>query len=251
VNRVQMQMGGMLTPVIKRLIIVNVALWIGGVLILQNMFLQENFLFRWFGLVPYKVIFEFHIWQPFTYMFLHASNVFHVVFNMLMLWMLGSELESRWGGRFFLLYYMVSGVGAALLYMIAVFVYYLISNQFLPLQIPVVGASGAVFGLFVAYGILFGERTIYFMMMFPMKAKHFVMILAGIEIVSLLSTGLHGDVANLAHLGGLVSGYLFLLFWSQWKRGQKPSKPRKRGRKLKLVVDNERNEGSDGPRYWN
>src|SRR5688572_11794318 len=93
-----------MTRTVKRLIILNVGLWVGLVLILQNFFLKDDFFFTHFGLVPHRVIRDFWIWQPFTYMFLHSQSVFHVVFNMLSLWWFGSELEVRWGPRFFLTY---------------------------------------------------------------------------------------------------------------------------------------------------
>ena len=86
-----------MTPVIKKLIIANMVIWVVGVLIFQNFFLDQPYLFQWFGFTPYRVISDFFIWQPLTYLFLHSSNVFHVVLNMLILWWFGGELEQRWG----------------------------------------------------------------------------------------------------------------------------------------------------------
>ena len=110
----------------------------------------------------------------------------------------------------------------------------------------------------LAYGILFGEREIYFMMLFPMKAKYFTMIIGLVELVTLLDSGMGSQTANLAHLGGLVVGFLFLAVVARWRaRGGTSSG---RGRKLKLVVNNERRLGDrsqdrqdpkDGPKYWN
>lgn len=247
----QVQMLAPLTPVVKRLLIVNSVIWIVAILVVQKYFLSEQYFFDWFGLVPARLISDFWIWQPFSYMFLHQYSVFHIVFNMLMLWFLGAELEQRWGGRFFFIYYMVCGVGAGILYTIGLVIYYLASGNPGPLAAPVIGASGAVFGLFLAYGMIFGERVIYFMMLFPMRAKYFVMILAGIEVLTLLNSGFSSNVANLAHLGGLVVGFLFLIFWARYKGRRVRTKTRKHGRKLKLVVDNEREEETDGPKYWN
>ena len=116
------------------------------------------------------------------------------------------------------------------------------------------GASGAIFGLLLAYGILFGERTLHFMMLFPMKAKMFILILAGVEIVSLLGSGVTGgEVANLAHLGGFAAGYLTLLGFTKWKRYKWDRKSNKKGRNLRLVVDNDNIENKTGnsPKYWN
>src|SRR5690606_23132872 len=172
---------------------------------------------------------------------------------MLILWWFGSELEMKWGSKFFLIYYLVSGVGAALLYLLCVSIYSFASGDPLPLMAPVVGASGAVYGLLLAYGILFGERVLYFMMMFPMKAKYFVLIIGIVELVTLLDSGFSSGVANLAHLGGLVSGFITLKYWTDWRVQSKKKASDSQRRKLKLVVDNER-DGEDkksGPKYWN
>jgi membrane associated rhomboid family serine protease len=195
--------------------------------------------------VPELLITRFFIWQPFTYMFLHSTDgVTHILFNMLLLWWLGSELEQQWGKRFFALYYFVCGVGAAILYTITVLAFSLATERIQPLFMPVVGASGAIFGLMLAYGIIFGERTVYFFFVFPMKAKIFVMILGGVEIVMLLNNGIGGgQTANLAHLGGLLAGFIFLITWTRIQRRQS-----KGGRgKLKLIVNNDKNQ----PKYWN
>ena len=257
-SRYSMGGGAMpLTPMAKKLIIINVAIWLGAILIVQKFFMDEPSLFLWFGLIPERMVNGFWIWQPFTYMFLHSYSVFHIVFNMLLLWWLGADLEQRWGSRFFLTYYLVCGVGAGLIYVLGMTIYYLASGNFGLMTIPVIGASGAVFGLMLAYGLLFGERMVYFMMIFPMKAKYFVLLLGAIEIVSLLNTGGRDGVANLAHLGGLVMGFLFLRFWGKWSQQlmQGSKRKKRKGPKLRLVVDNERKfedkEDSEGPKYWN
>ena len=245
-----------LTPMVKRLVIANLAIWVVGIMILQRFLLPNNVIFEYFALNPARFGLDFMLWQPVTYMFLHSpSNVFHVVFNMLILFFFGMELEQRWGSKFFLAYYMVCGVGAGLIYTICLWVYALLGGDQGLLLTNVVGASGAVFGLLLAYGMVFGERVVYFMMMFPMKAKYFVMIIGGIELLTVLGSGVHGPVANLAHLGGLVSCFLFLVVYGKMaaKRRAGRSKKGRRGRNLKLVVNNERSEesDSDGPRYWN
>ncbi|MCB0421600.1 MAG: rhomboid family intramembrane serine protease [Bdellovibrionales bacterium] len=248
----QMQSVMPLTPVVKKLIIFTVAVWLIGVVIIQNLFMEGYFVNEWLGMVPAYVVAKFYIWQPLTYMFVHSSSPFHIVFNMLILWMFGSELERQWGGKLFLTYYLVTGVGAGLIYSFLVAAYTLLSGNQIMMMTPVVGSSGAGFGLLLAYGLLFGERVIYFMMLFPMKAKWFVTLLAGIELVSLLGSGGRSGVANLAHLGGLVSGWAFLIGYSRWKQ-RKSQKKRKGGARLKLVVDNEPNfdNKDDGPKYWN
>ncbi|MCB0413716.1 MAG: rhomboid family intramembrane serine protease [Bdellovibrionales bacterium] len=234
-----------LTPVVKKLIILNGVIWVLTTILFSRWFP----VYEIFGLVPAVTILKFHIWQIVTYMFLHSGNdIFHILFNMFALYMFGSELERRWGSKFFLIYYFVCGVGAAVIYIIGALGYWLYSGEFLALARPVVGASGAVFGLFLAYGIIFGDRIVYFMMMFPMKAKWMVAIFGGIELVTLLGSGFAGSVANLAHLGGLISGFLFLIFYNRWNRRKlKKGNGRKKGN-LRLVVDNDKNSS---PRYWN
>jgi membrane associated rhomboid family serine protease len=261
--QMQFSMMAPMTPVVKALIIANVAIWLGLQLVVglvaEKFFGVELNLTYLFGLVPNNVIFKFFIWEPITYMFLHSANPFHILFNMLLLWWLGGELEQRWGSRFFTLFYMVSGIGAGLLYILAVGVHGWIFGNLTPAwTIPVVGASGAIFGLMLAYGIIFGERVVYFMMLFPMRAKYFVMILGAVEVVTLLNSGINGgDVANLAHVGGLISGFVFLRIYTalQQRKWRKGGGAKARGRGLKLVVNNDGKKddggGGDGPKYWN
>jgi membrane associated rhomboid family serine protease len=243
-----------LTPAVRGLLIANVSIWLIAQLIIGKVIMGEpDLLIRIFGLVPFSVVKSFFLWQVVTYMFLHALNPFHILFNMLLLWWLGAELESRWGSRFFLVYYFVSGIGAALLYLAGVTLYALFNSGAAPIwSVPVVGASGALFGLMLAYGVIFGERIVYFAMIFPMRAKYFVAILGTFEAVTLLNNGFGSDVANLAHLGGLASGYIFLKVYTRFQQDQWRKKTGRRGRGLKLVVDNEKKKRDpNGPRYWN
>lgn len=237
-----------MTPVVKKIIIFTVAVWIVGQIILEKYFGLPFTVY--FSLIPLNVVRDFYLWQPLTFNFLHSDNWMHIVMNMLMLWWLGSELEIRWGSKFFLFYYLLSGIGAGIIYTIGMWIYMLITGYSQGLEIPVVGASGAVFGIMLAYGILFGERVIYFMMIFPMKARHFLIVLGAIEVIVLLNSGVVGSgVANLAHIGGLISGYLTLLGWTKFKQKAWKTKLTKRGRNLRLVVDND--DKKNGPKYWN
>lgn len=250
--QMQFNMVAPVTPVVKALLIANVAIWVVLQLIVERLLLKEPFLTYVFGLVPNNVITKFFVWEFGTYMFLHSGNPFHIVFNMLMLWWLGGELEQRWGSKFFLVFYLVSGIGAAVFYTFAVYGYSFFFGPTLVWTERVVGASGAIFGLLFAYGVIFGERIMYFMMLFPMRAKYFVMILGGVEIVTLLSQGGSGDVANLAHVGGLASGFLFLRGYTYFQQRQWRKQSGRRGRGLKLVVNNDgKKDDKDGPRYWN
>jgi membrane associated rhomboid family serine protease len=130
--------------------------WILGVVILEQLVLPQPYITTWFGMTPIKVLRDFFIWQPFTSIFVHSPNPFHILFNMLLLYWLGSELERHWGSRFFGLYFFVSGIGAAILYTALLSIYALATGRAESLFVPVIGASGALFGLLLAYGIIFG-----------------------------------------------------------------------------------------------
>jgi membrane associated rhomboid family serine protease len=248
-----------ITPTAKKIIYINVGIWLfailaGYVASFMGWTSDSNgvmaIMYEWFGFLPRKVIESFWIWQPFTYMFMHSPNFFHLLFNMLLVWWLGAELEVYWGRRYFLFYYIACGVGASIIYLIGVTLYYLVTKNYTVLAMPVVGASGAVFGLILAYGFLFGERVIYFMMLFPMKAKVFVMIIGGVELMNLMSEGMRSQVANLAHLGGLITGFILIKLGPKIRDLLNRRRTKAYGRKLKLVVDNDGNKVK-GPKYWN
>jgi membrane associated rhomboid family serine protease len=190
---------GPLSPVIKALIITNVV-----------MFVLSRFVFPWMteflGLMPAAVFQQFRIWQPITYMFLHGT-IGHILFNMLALWMFGTELERMWGTPAFLRYYLVTGVAAGTTTM-------LVSTLPLAMTAPLfdsvtIGASGAIYGLLLAYGITFPNRPIYIYFVFPIPAKYFVMIMGGIALLSAMGDSGSG-VAHITHLGGLAAGYALL-----------------------------------------
>jgi len=155
------------------------------------------------GLHPTQVV-RGWIWQPATYMFLHGGT-FHIVFNMLALWMFGTDLERVWGTRYFLKFYFVTGIGAGALTVLFSFLPFAFAQQ---LQFAnVIGASGAIYGLLLAYAMYFPERPIL-MIVFWVPAKVCVAIMGAIALLS--SLGDSGGVANATHLGGLAVGYLFL-----------------------------------------
>jgi membrane associated rhomboid family serine protease len=189
---------GPLTPAIKALIWVNVGMFVVPLLLPEM---------SWYlALVPAAVIERLYIWQPVTYMFLHAG-VFHILFNMLMLWMFGTDLERTWGSRFFVQYYFVTGIGAAAATILVSLVPSGLSDVLY--LTPTVGASGAIYGVLVAYGLSFPDRPIYLYLLFPIPARVFVLIMGAIELLSSISGG-HSNIAYSAHLGGLVVGYLYL-----------------------------------------
>ncbi len=185
------RLGGLLTPGVKGLLIAN------GIVYLAQIFIGPELVYL-FGLTPAAIWKEFPIWQPVTYMFLHGGFT-HLLFNMFALWMFGSVLESVWGTKPFLRYYFITGVGAGL------------SNCFLTpgMRIPIIGASGAVYGLLAAYALLFPNSLVYIYGLFPIKAKWLAIIFGMLEFISSVRPGT-GPVAHLVHLGGMIIGVLYL-----------------------------------------
>jgi membrane associated rhomboid family serine protease len=155
----------------------------------------------WLGLVPVRVAHGW-LWQLVTYLFLHApTSILHVVFNLLAMWMFGGDIERHWGGRKYLTYWLVCGIGAGLC----------VTAFGAPRGVvtPTVGASGAIYGLILAYGSIFAERRVLWSFLFPIKARTFAWIFFVIAFVSSLSQPGDG-VSHLAHLGGMVVGWLYL-----------------------------------------
>lgn len=146
----------------------------------------------------------FRPWQLVTYMFLHGGFM-HILFNMFALWMFGIEVENTWGTRKFLTYYVICGLGAAAAHLI-------MSQMLGVMSGPLVGASGGIFGVLVAYGVMFPDnRIVFFPIFFPIKARFAVGIFIIIEV---LSIGGNDNVGHLAHLGGAVTGILYMLIAS-------------------------------------
>ncbi len=180
------------TDAIKILVSVNF-----GIFLLQTVAKTEGLFFPLFGLVPKMVWSEFMIWQPFTYLFFHGG-IWHVLINMFVLWMFGSELERIWGKGHFLKFYFVTGVGAGLVTMIFG----------LNSMTPIVGASGAVYGVLLAYGLTYPNRTVYLYGIIPIKSLWFVI---GIGVIAFMSSFDNvSQISHLTHLSGMMIGYLML-----------------------------------------
>jgi membrane associated rhomboid family serine protease len=187
-----------MTPVVKRLLWTNVGLFV--------LSLVAPGLVYPLGLQPAAVVRRLWLWQPLTYMFLHAGAA-HLLFNMLALWMFGVDLERRWGSAFFLKYYLVAGLGgAATTILLALLPGALGAALWNSLT---VGASGAIYGLLVAYAVCFPDRPIYVWALFPVPSRVFVLIMGALALLSSVG-GDQGGVANAAHLGGLAAGYVYL-----------------------------------------
>lgn len=191
-------------PIIKLLIGANVAIYLlslVGQLSIADFMVTRDY---WFGLVPVLVA-HGRVWQLVTYSFLH-TGLWHVLFNMLMLWMFGAEFELNWGGRRFLEFYFFCVIGAALVTIAFAYFELLLSPRTVT-----VGASGGIFGILLAFGMVYGDREIFmFPLPFRIKAKYMVGILIFIE-VALVLQGPSG-VANIAHLGGALFGFLYVKF---------------------------------------
>ncbi len=152
-------------------------------------------------LVPAQVI-RGAFWQLFTYLFLHdLGSIWHILFNMLTLWMFGAPIEETWGTKRFLTYYFVCGIGAGICVV-------LVNLAFGNPHQRVIGASGAIYGLLLAFGMLFPNQTVLMSFLFPIKAKYMVMIFGVIAFMSSFQTG--STVSNLAHLGGMVFGFVYI-----------------------------------------
>ncbi len=198
---------------LKWLLIVNVVVFVLSILSdrIVGPFLDN------FTLVPAQVVQTFAIWQLVTYMFLHAGFG-HILWNMLALWMFGAEIERLWGTAKFLRFYFTCGICAALTVVVCAYI-------FGGIEVRTLGASGAIYGVLAAYGLMFPEQTVLFGFLIPMKSKYFVMIIGAIVFLqSYMATvgGSRGSsVAVVAHLGGLVAGYLLL-----------------RGRRLRMQIVN-------------
>lgn len=210
----------MLPNVVKNLIIINGLVYL--------------FLFANVG-VRFWMMKHLALWMPggdyfiptqyVTYQFVHSfSDPFHLIFNMFALWMFGTMVENVWGSKRFLSYYLICGIGAGVVQNVAQLIYLnnyigLIDWSILANQIPpTVGASGAIYGVLVAYGYLFPDSQIYIYFLVPIKAKYFVMILMAISLLSGISNNPGDNVAHFAHLGGAVVGLIMIFGKKFFKR---------------------------------
>ena len=186
---------------LKWLLIVNIGIF------LLNYILQASRVdfFSDLALVPAQVVQTFAIWQLVTYMFLHGS-IGHILWNMLGLWMFGIEIERMWGTTKFLRFYFIAGISAGVTVVLGAYLFGGVNT-------PTIGSSGAIYAILVAYAILFPDRTILFGFLIPMKSKYFVMIIGAIVFLQSYTATMSGQasgVSTVAHLGGLLAGYLML-----------------------------------------
>ena len=191
------------TEAIKILISINFVIYV-----LQSIAGKEDVFFRLFGLVPNVFISELMLWQPFTYMFFHAPyyssvGISHILLNMLGLWVFGRELEQAWGKSKFLKYYFLTGIGSGLI----TYLFQINSDN------PVIGASGAVYGILLAYGISFPNRMLYIWGLIPVRSIWLVVIMGSIAFFGLL--GRADGISHVTHISGMFIGYMLLK--KKWK----------------------------------
>lgn len=244
-----------LTKVTKILIITClVTYFIDFVLYHLNVQFGGLYLNEIFGLVPSFVKEKYWLWQFVTYIFMHGHPL-HILLNMLILWFFGSEIELKLGQRAFLTFFLVCGIGAGIFN----YTVNILFSDVSKLNHPIIGASGAIFGILAAYGILFGNRYFLVFFLFPMKAKYFVLILAAIELITGVEASATDNVAHFAHIGGMFVGaiYIYLKYvqppWGKGKGGKKDLERERLKRQFTLIVNepNQKNDGDHKGPYWN
>jgi len=182
---------GKVPPGVKWLLGLN-----GLFFLLQQFF--PGTLESYLGLVSSQVLFGFQFWRLVTYLFLHGS-FFHILFNLFTLWMFGKEIEMQWGTKEFIKFYFICGLGAALLNVLV--------EPFS--TTPVIGASGALYGVLVAFALTFPTALIYLYGIIPVQSKHFVLLIGFVEFLASFR-GTSSTIARFAHLGGMLTGYFYL-----------------------------------------
>lgn len=242
-----------ITPAVQWLIIANAGVFM--VEVLARVFSgigAYNRILLWFGLVPEAVVHGLRIWQPFTYLFLHAGDtIWHLLTNMFMLWMFGRELEIVWGRDRFLRYYFLTGVGAGLINL-AVNLVPLAWSQ--PLSTtPTIGASGAIFGVLLACAILFPDRQIT---MFPipikMSMRTFMVVMIVLEFLGTLGMG--GDnISHFSHFGGMLVGYVYLRrgsFLYSVRNTVSDWQYRRNRKRFEVYINKHKNDPPSRPDRW-
>lgn len=185
---------GFLPKGVKHLLIINVLFYLATLVLDRSLGVD---LYEYLALYPPRSRY-FGVWQYLSYQFMHASFD-HIFFNMFALWMFGTVLEQVWGTRRFIIYYLICGIGAGLV------------NTLLS-PYPTVGASGAIYGILLAFGMLFPNEKIYLYFLVPIKAKWFVIGYGAIELFEGVFRSSDG-IAHFAHLGGMLFGLLLILYW--------------------------------------
>jgi membrane associated rhomboid family serine protease len=200
-----------MTPAVKAIVYTTVAVFL--VTFVARAFFGSMVFFDVFGLTPESVFERLYLWQIATYLFLHDVQGFtHILFNMLALWMFGVDLERRWGSRGFVKYYAITGVGAGVVTALVSLLPFAATRDIY--EVTTVGASGAIYGLLMAWALLFPTRQILFMFMFPLSARVAAFLMGGMAFMG-AAGGVNGSVAEATHLAGFVIGWLYLKGFSR------------------------------------
>ena len=197
-QRYRFSLGYGFPPTIKKMMII-----MGAVFLLQQ--LVSSLIVVYLGLVPGLVWYHYYLWQLVTYIFLHG-DFSHILFNLLALYMFGGELENYWGSKKFVFFFFFCGIGAGISTVVCTILF---TPQYQ--IIPVIGASGAIYGILLAFGWLFPNRQIYIYFLFPIPAKYFVIIFGLLEFIY-FSRGGGGGISHITHLGGLLFGLFYMAY---------------------------------------
>lgn len=243
---------GFITPGVKLLVLICSGVFLVQTLV--NLIFDPRFEFHYIiqilGLIPSAVTHGLRIWQPFTYLFLHGG-LFHLLINMLMLWMFGRELELIWGKKRFLNYFFLCGVGAGLIEVFIKTVPVFFGRP--PSDVPTIGASGAIFGILMANAMLFPDRKIWvFPLPITIPMRPYVAVMGAIEFFSTLGSG--GDnVSHLCHLGGMLVGYLYLRrgsFLYNVRNTVSDWKLQRNKKRFEVFMSKHKNEPPSRPDRW-
>ena len=210
-----------LTSAVRWILFVNVGIFLFSAIILSLIDYNDTF-FKTFSQMPYFAVHRFQIWRFFTYMFLHADGM-HLLFNMLALWFFAPRLEMRWGAKGFLKFYFLCGVGAAVVHSLFTLLFgtrtILYDGEVVRGMEYMIGASGAIYGILLAYALYWPDETVLLYFVIPMRIKYMVLLFGIMEFIgSVNRAGSH--ISHITHLGGLLTAFLYLRGWTLFRGGR-------------------------------
>jgi len=226
------------SPVVKVLIVINTVVFLSLLLVGQRIHPifgvpYTNLILSVLRVEPSSILHDFTLWQLVTYLFVHEA-FYHFLFNMLGLWWFGSDVERTVGSKRFLQYYLFTGIGAGIISVL--------------MNMPTIGASGSIYGLLLAYGLLFPDRVLYLYFVIPIKAKYCVMLFGLIELLALMGTS--STINHFAHLGGIFFGLLWFLYWNKKDAVMstiREYQKRQRRKKFRVISSKDSPEESEHP----
>lgn len=244
-------MGGGTPRAIKTLLIVMTAVFIAQTLV--AMFIGDKgtiWINIWLGLVPDGVVKGLRVWQPFTYLFLHGG-LWHILLNLLVLWMFGCDVERAWGAKRFYQYFFICGVGAGLIDVIANLIPVAFGHQLS--DVPTIGASGAIFGVLIAAAVMFPDRQVNLILPpVSISMRVYVGVMVAVEFYSSLTSP--GDsIAHFCHLGGILIGYIYLRrgsFFFNMRNTMADWKRKRLRRKFEVYMSDQQKRPPSNPDNW-